>query len=56
LRNIKINLHLNKFCDVHKVILEPQGKEIPFLVNNTGGISFVVEEFSCHQMVSINMK
>jgi hypothetical protein len=40
--------------EVSSVTLEPSGEQIKFEQTN-GGISFVVDKFSCHQMVAIHV-
>ena len=55
LKDVKVSVMVKNPSQVKRVVLEPQGRQIPFSVA-VGGIAFMVDEFSCHQMVSINMK
>jgi hypothetical protein len=48
--DVKVSLRLDR--PVKRVTLEPQGKEIPFRMNN-GRLELGVERFTCHQMVAL---
>ena len=53
LRDIDLALKLPE--NIKRVTLEPQGKEIPFGVEN-GRVKIAVDEFACHQMVELNVE
>lgn len=52
LRDVEVYLRLPQ--PVKKVALEPQGKEIPFAVENDR-IKVRIDEFTCHQMVVLSV-
>ena len=48
--DVRVSLRLDR--PVRRVMLEPQGKEIPFQMNN-GRVELELDRFTCHQMVAL---
>jgi hypothetical protein len=50
---VNVKVRVNPGCEIKKVTLEPQGKEIDW-ESKDGYIELTVDEFTCHQMVVLH--